>query len=245
MTTYVLIHGAWHGGWCWREVAAELRTAGHTVVAPTLTGLAERAGQLTPDVGLDTHVRDVRAAATAAGRDVVLVGHSYGGMAVVGAAARLSDRLRRLVVVDGFVPERGETALELLPERAAAHYRDSAAERGDGWRVPPRPLANLGVTDERIIADLTPRLTDHPFRTYRDAARHGARDVRVPGTYLLCSGWASPFRPAAARARALGWTVHELDADHEIPVTAPALLAGRLLRLFDTVPGNRAEEASA
>lgn len=244
--TYVLIHGAWHGGWCWRQVADDLRSAGHTVLAPTLTGLAERSDQLTPDVGLDTHVRDVGDAVERAGaHDVVLVGHSYAGMAVVNAAAWCADLLAHVVVVDGFLPERGETALDLLPEHAAAHYRDSAAEHGDGWRVPPRPLANLGVTDERIIAEVTGRLTEHPLKTYQDASRYGASELIVRGTYLLCSGWASPFRGQASRAGELGWSVAELDADHEIPVTAPALLADRLLRLAGTRSGaDPVEEAS-
>lgn len=210
------------------------------VHTPTLSGLGDRAGDLTPDVGLATHVQDVVTAVLAQdANDVVLVGHSYAGMVVTGAAARLGDRLTRLVVVDGFLPERGDTALELLPEHAAAHYRDSAAEHGDGWRVPPRPLANLGVTDERIIAELSGRLTDHPLRTYTEPSASGASELTVAGTYLLCTGWASPFRPQAQRAERLGWTVGELDADHEVPITAPQLLTERL------VAGEPATEASA
>jgi pimeloyl-ACP methyl ester carboxylesterase len=236
-----LVHGAWHGAWCWSEVAARLREAGHTVATPTLTGLGTDAAALSRDVGLATHVDDVETALRQC-NDVVLVGHSYAGMPVAAAAARCQDRLRHVVVVDGFLPEQGESALELLPEHAAAHYRDSAVRRGDGWRVPPRPLANLGVTDEAIIEDLEPRLTDHPLRTYQDRSGPGAGSIAVPGTYLLCVGWSSPFRWAADRAAALGWTVDELDADHEVPVTKPLLLAERLL----TVGADAAvEEANA
>lgn len=246
MRTYVLVHGAWHGNWCWDKVAGELRSAGHTVITPTLTGLGDLADRLTPDIGLDTHVEDVAAAIRgSAAASVVLVGHSYAGMVVTGAAGLLPDRIARLVVIDGFLPERGEAALTLLPERAAAHYRDSAVEQGDGWRVPPRPLVNLGVTDERVIAEVSGLLTDHPLRTYQDESRYGASELGVSGTYLLCTGWASPFRPQAQRAGALGWSVGELDADHEVPVSDPELLAARLLRQAEADPGDSVEEASA
>jgi pimeloyl-ACP methyl ester carboxylesterase len=238
-----LVHGAWHGGWCWDAVADRLRAAGHEVVAPTLTGLAERAPELSPRIGLDTHVQDAADAIRHTAADVVLVGHSYSGMVVTGAAALVADRVAHIAIVDGFLPEQGENALALLPERAAAHYRDSAAERGDGWRVPPRPLANLGVTDERVITEVSGRLTDHPLKTYQDVSRHGASALRAPGTYLLCVGWASPFRPLAERAGRLGWRVDEVDADHEIPVSAPGLLADRLLQ--PAITGDSVEEASA
>jgi pimeloyl-ACP methyl ester carboxylesterase len=176
---------------------------------------------------------------------VILVGHSYAGMVVTGAAGLLGDRIARLVVIDGFLPERGETALSLLPDQSAAHYRDSAAELGDGWRVPPRPLANLGVTDEQVIAAVSGLLTDHPLRTYQDGSRYGASELSVSGTYLLCTGWASPFGPQAQRAGALGWSIGELAADHEVPVSDPELLTARLLPLAEADPGDSAEEASA
>ena len=231
MTTFALVHGAWHGGWCWQPVARRLRAAGHEVVTPTLTGLGERAHLLDRRIGLDTHVRDVVAVLDYEDlHEVVLVGHSYAGMVVTAVAARVPHRIGRLVIVDGFLPEAGEVAIELLPERAAAHYRDSAAERGEGWWIPPRPLANLGVTDERAIAWLSPRLTPHPLKTYLDGSAAGASRLAVPGTYLLCSGWATPFGPFHERAAGLGWSVGEIDGDHEVMVTNVPLFVDRLLR---------------
>jgi pimeloyl-ACP methyl ester carboxylesterase len=229
MARFVLVHGAWHGGWCWDAVAAALRGGGHDTVAPTLTGLAERAHELNRDTGLATHVRDVVGHLEADDlTDVTLVGHSYGGLVAVNAAARLPHRVRRVVVVDGFVPHRGDVALDLLPDAATAHYRAAAASDGDGWRIPPRPLARLGVTDAETIRAVTPRLTPHPLKSYLDPSPLGVDDVPADGTYLLCSGWATPFRPAAERAAASGWTVRELDADHEVLLTAPDLLARAL-----------------
>lgn len=230
--TFVLTHGAWHGAWCWQRVAPALRAAGHAVVLPTLTGLGHRAHLSHPMVGLDTHVRDVTAVLEYEDlQDVVLVGHSYAGMVAVGAAAAAADRVGTLVVVDGFLPERGERAVDLLPPHAAAHYRESAEEQGAGWRVPPRPLQNLGVTDDAAAAWLRPRLVDHPFKTYTDAADFGASELTVAGHYLACDGWNTPFGWAAERAAGLGWQVESLDADHEIMATSPDLLVDALLRI--------------
>jgi pimeloyl-ACP methyl ester carboxylesterase len=229
VTTYLLVHGAWHGGWCWRDVEQQLRAAGHEVVAPTLTGLAERFVGPEPGLGLSTHIAEVVSILESKQLDdVVLVGHSYAGMVVTGAASIAPHRLRRLIVLDGFLPEAGERAVDLLPPHVAAHYRDSASE-GDGWGIPPRPLANLGVTDQAVIDSVTHRLTPHPLQTYLDQSMHSARRLRVPGTYLLCSGWSSPFGPFAERAERLGWLVDRVDGDHEVMLTNPTGLVGKLV----------------
>ncbi|MGH8724055.1 MAG: alpha/beta fold hydrolase, partial [Burkholderiales bacterium] len=113
MTTFVLIHGAWHGGWCWRFVRPLLK--GHEVFAPSLTGLGERKHLVRADIGLDTHIEDVAALLEMEDlKDVVLVGHSYGGMVITGAAARAPARIQRLVYLDAFVPESGKCALEYV-----------------------------------------------------------------------------------------------------------------------------------
>jgi pimeloyl-ACP methyl ester carboxylesterase len=228
--TYVLVHGAWHGAWCWRPVQRLLEAAGATVLTPTLTGLGDRAHLLTPETGLHTHVTDVVAAIeTEDLREVVLVGHSYAGLVATGAAALVPDRIKRLVILDGFLPEAGEVAINLLPERAAAHYLESARQN-DGLVIDPRPLENLGVTDRRIIEELSPRLTPHPAKTYLDPVGHGLSDLPFAGEYLLCSGWATPFTRFAERAGTAGWQVTGLDADHEVMVTNPGLLARHLLQ---------------
>src|SRR5262249_15229204 len=126
MATFVLVHGAWHGGWRWRDVAARLRRAGHDVYAPSLTGLGERAHLARPGIALDDHVQDVVALLQMeALSEVVLVGHSYGGMVVTGAADREAARIRRLVYLDAFVPESGRCVLDyVVPERAATMRRE-------------------------------------------------------------------------------------------------------------------------
>src|SRR5713101_2147973 len=108
--TFVLVHGAWHGGWCWRRVSDRLRKAGHQVFTPTLTGLGERSHLARPDIGIDTHIEDVAKVFELEDlNDVILVGHSYGGMIITGAAEKVVDRLRHLVYLDAMVPQDGQT----------------------------------------------------------------------------------------------------------------------------------------
>lgn len=135
--TFVLVHGAWHGGWCWRHAAQVLRAAGHQVHTPTLTGLGERSHLLSDAVDLDVHVSDIVGVLEFEQlTDVHLVAHSYGSMPATLAAVRASARVRELICLDGFVPHHGESAIELLPDHVAAHYRDSVVEQ-EGVQVIP------------------------------------------------------------------------------------------------------------
>ena len=114
MATYLLVHGAWHGGWCWRRVTDILRAEGHTVFTPTLTGLGERAHLARPEIDLETHISDVLGVLDAEELDdVILCGHSYGGMVITGVADRLPGRIKALVYLDAFVPEHGESVIDL------------------------------------------------------------------------------------------------------------------------------------
>src|SRR5262245_30690572 len=125
MTSLVLVHGGWEAGWCWRKVVPLLRDAGHEVFAPTLTGLGERKHLASPEVGLDTHVQDIVGVLESEELDeVILVGHSYGGMVIAGVAERVPERLAQLVYLDAFVPEDGQSTLDLLPPE---YQRDMTA----------------------------------------------------------------------------------------------------------------------
>ncbi|MGY1841535.1 MULTISPECIES: alpha/beta fold hydrolase [unclassified Modestobacter] len=232
MSTFVLVHGAWHGGWAWDRVAPLLRAAGHEVHAPTLTGLSERAHLLSPQVGLDTHTEDVvRLIEVLDLRDVVLVGHSYAGHVISMVADRVPERIRRRVFLDAFVGDDGETAVSLQPETVAHHWAESAAEQGFGWLVPVRKLSVLGVTEQADIDWLTPRLTAHPWKTYTDPLRLSGAADGVPAAFIECVSWMRVFQSQADRARERGWPVHELETGHEAMVTAPKALADVLHEL--------------
>lgn len=230
MTTFVLLHGAWHGGWVWQRVAPLLRAAGHEVHTPTLTGVSDNAHLLNPSVGLGTHLQDVVALLEAYDlTDVVLVGHSYAGQVVTGVADRVPRRLRTRVYLDAFVGDDGDAAIDLLPETVAGHYRESVEGPGFGWLIPVRPLGKLGVTEEADLAWLGPRLTPHPWRTYTEPLRLTGSGDAVPAVFVECTDWMRVFRPHAERAAARGWPVHEIATGHEAMVTAHKELADILL----------------
>jgi pimeloyl-ACP methyl ester carboxylesterase len=237
MTTFVLVHGAWHGGWCWDRVAPRLRATGHEVHAPTLTGLSERAHLLSPLVGLETHVEDVIRLIDVMGlADVVLVGHSYAGQIVTAVADRRPAAIAQRVYLDAFVASDGESARDLLPETVEHHWAESAAEQGFGWLVPVRKLSVLGVTEQTDLDWLGPKLTPHPWKTYTDRLRLTGAVDDVPAAFVECVGWMRVFAGQADRARARGWPVHELDTGHEAMVTAPEALARVLTGIAERLP---------
>jgi pimeloyl-ACP methyl ester carboxylesterase len=224
MSTYVLVHGAWHGGWCWRDVAEPLRAAGHRVLTPTLTGLGERAHEFRPDVGLRAHVDDVVDLLRGRDlRDVVLVGHSYAGLVVRAAADREPARIARLALVDGWVGPDGTSIDGLAPE-FFRKWIESATTDG-AIAVPPASMA--GVTEPDQVVWLESRLTPQPRRTFAESTRlTGAVDA-IPTRAVLCVP-AGPF-PFGEWARELGCKTVELESGHDAMVTAPAALAGLLL----------------
>src|SRR5262249_21851214 len=186
MASFVLVHGAWHGGWCWLRVARLLRDAAHEGYTPTLTGLGERAHLAGPEIDLETHVQDVVGMLEAEElRNVILVGHSYAGLVVGGVAARAGNRVSQLVYLDAFVPESGKSLLDYLGARADA-IRESARTVGDGWRVPPFPPERFGVTSQRDRDSLQRRLVPQPLKSFEQplAAVGGERRKR---THVYCA----------------------------------------------------------
>lgn len=236
MATFVLVHGGWHGGWCWRDVAPTLRAAGHDVHAPTLTGLGARAHLLDvlgPRLDLATHVADVVGVLEYEDlRDAVLVGHSYGGMVIAGAADRAPERVSQLIYLDAFVPAGGQSLFDLLAPERRAYFQERARDGGDGSRVPPPSPAALGVTDETQARWLAARLTPQPLRTFEQPLALTGPATSLPRTYVHCtvSPTAASFAPFAADARdAPDWRYHGLATGHDAMVTQPREVADVLL----------------
>jgi pimeloyl-ACP methyl ester carboxylesterase len=237
MATFVIVHGAWTGAHGWRWVRPLLRAAGHDVVTPSLTGLGERAHLATPGTDLGTHVDDVVAVLHFEDlRDVVLVGHSYGGMVITGVADRVPERIGALVYLDAFVPRDGESMLDLVPADSRAGYEEAARTRGDGWRVPP-PLPDplppgLPPGDVWTIARLVPQ----PLATMAQPVHLERGETELPRTFVLCTEGKEADPPHVARLRAdPAWRLVELAAGHTAHVAAPEKLARALL---DVVVGD-------
>jgi pimeloyl-ACP methyl ester carboxylesterase len=230
IATYVLVHGAWHGGWCWAKVARLLRDAGHEVHTPTLTGLGERAHLARPEVDLDTHIQDVVALLEAEElRQVTLVGHSYGGMVITGVAARTTGRIGHLVYLDAFVPEAGKALLDYVGP-GAAMMRETAAAHGEGWRIPSFPPERFGVTSQRDTEWLNKHLVPQPLRTFEQPLSAAGGD-KLKRTYVYCSKPAmGAFDQFAERLRDdRKWTFHDVKTGHDAMVTAPGEIAKILM----------------
>lgn len=231
MKTYVLVHGAYHGGWCWKHVAGRLRALGHVVYTPTLTGLGERSHLLHCRPSLETFIEDVAQLIRFEElEEVILVGHSFGGSAVSGVADRMPERLRHLVYLDAQVLQNGQSSASLNPPRIEA-YRQRALQ-GDGLGVPPPDdLTSYGITDPQMLQWVRPLLTPHPLQAYYDAIRlkHPVGNG-VPATYIAC---AKPLFEGTAKAREFArsradWTYLEMPTAHNAMMLMPEELTALL-----------------
>ena len=240
MAAFVLVHGAWHGGWCWKRVRPLLHAAGHEAYTPTLTGLGERAHLLRPEIDLDTHVQDILGVLHYEDLDqVVLVGHSYAGMVTERVAGRAPERVAHIVHLDGWFPMDGLLSMtqlgrNLLPE-FWAFLEERIRMEGDGWRLPVPPGDNpMGLRDEADGRWVGSRLTDHPARTlYQPLPPMNAAAAALPRSYILCPdpGEPAPLAAFAERARAESWRYNELPAGHDAMVSAPQELVRLLLEV--------------
>jgi pimeloyl-ACP methyl ester carboxylesterase len=217
----VIVHGAWGGGWDWRGIDSILTRMGHSVDRVTLTGLGDRVHLASPSIGLDTHISDVvNAIEFEKLTDVVLVGHSYGGMVITGVAERIPQRIRHLVYVDAFLPESGESLKKLADD---GFDRMVTGMGRDGMLVPPWARPEMP----------TPKDVPHPLKTFTDTLALSSAAARaLPGTYILTIAKGATddsFSRFARRAESRRFTVHTMrDTDHVPERSAPDALAALL-----------------
>jgi pimeloyl-ACP methyl ester carboxylesterase len=229
--TFVLVHGAWHGGWCWRRVADRLRGTGHLVFTPTLTGLGERSHLLRPDIDINVHVADVaNLIKWERLKDVILCGHSYGGFVISGVAEQMARANRSLFLLDAFLPSNGDTIQKLTGPAVQDAIR-GAVQRGDSG-VAPRPAAAFGVneTDRQWVDALC---VPQPIGTFTSPITlTGARDRIALKTYVRAKNYGNTaFDGALAAVQSdPSWRCHELPCGHDVMIDMPERLSELLLQ---------------
>jgi pimeloyl-ACP methyl ester carboxylesterase len=229
--TFLVCHGAWSAGWAWKKMHPLMAAAGHRLVTPTYTGLGERAHLASPSIDLETHIQDILNVIHYEGlRDIVLVGHSYGGMVATGVADRKRDRVAQLIYLDAFVPEDGQSLWDL---NEPGRQRDlELAKAGDGWRVPPMPPPpDTAPVDLEWLAE---RRVAMPIKCFEKKLRLQGGKLSLPRRYIYATriAPADTFGQFTKRARGeAGWRYHEIDASHSPNVTAPEALMSLLQKI--------------
>jgi len=226
--TFLVCHGAWSAGWAWRKMHPLMNKAGHRLVTPTYTGLGERAHLAHPAIDLETHITDMLQVIKYEDlRDVVLIGHSYGGMVATGVADRARDRVKELIYIDAFVPQDGQSLLDFLADSEQRRMRE-AAKSGDGWRVPPNPTPP--DTSPEDVAWLNERRVHTPINCF-EARLSLSAPLTLPRSYLYATR-AAPSDTFGQFARKTkndpAWRYDEIDASHSPNVTAPQALMAKI-----------------
>lgn len=231
MNTYVLVHGAWHGGWCWRDVAGPLIEMGHAVFTPTLTGLAERKHLLSSEIGLETHIVDIVSLIEYYDlQNIILVGHSYGGMVITGVADRLKNRISHIVYLDAALPKNGQSMISQGPSRALTQIveaeKNLRAFAPDGVAMQAFPPNILGIEKSHpSYSWVAEKLTPHPLKTWFDPIKlnnNGSDGLKR--TYIHCtdpvlSNSSFPWHAEQVQKDS-GWRYRALATGHDAMVTA-------------------------
>lgn len=241
MANFVLVHGAWHGGWCYRDSAAALRKAGHNVFTPTHTGVGERAHQAHESITLETHVRDVLGCIEAEELDdIILCGHSYGGMVITQLADRIPEKIKALVYIDAFVPEHGESLIDLLSkalepevaEQFIVGFRGDGTESNDGM-MQPIPAEMFGIL-EKNRPWVERRCVAQSLATFEMPVLIGGKGAQISQrVFILADNWdPSPFRYFAEKfSTNNAWEVIKMPSSHDVMVDMPDELATELMKL--------------
>jgi pimeloyl-ACP methyl ester carboxylesterase len=235
MATYVLVHGGGHGGWCYQRVARILRSHGHDVYTPTMTGLGEREHLLSPAVDLNLQITDiVKVLEFEDLHDVILVGHSYGGMVITGVADRATDRVGHMVYLDAATPENGQSLMDLAgPLMEAARTQGRTVDGMELVLYPGTdPMNYFGLTDPEQIEWVKPKLTPHPWKCFEQKLllTNEAAMRALPQTHIVCT-MTLPFRDVEALKASSEGRVWDVDTGHDLMISEPAAVAELLLRV--------------
>ncbi len=231
MSTFVLVHGAWHGSWCWKRVRKALQELGHEVFTPTLTGVGERAHLLSPQVNLNTHIADVvNLIQWEELSDVVLCGHSYAGCVVSGVADSIPECIGALVYLDAFVLKSGQSLHDALPPPMRDAQLEQAARNAEGWRVPPIPAEAFQV-NAGDLDWVNRQCTVQPLATFQQPLYLTGDIENIENVaFILASGWSpSPFPAFYEEAKTKGWRTVAMECGHDVMLDLPEELTRELV----------------
>jgi pimeloyl-ACP methyl ester carboxylesterase len=229
MATFLVAHGAWSAGWGWKKMHPLMAARGHRLMTPTLTGLGERAHLARPEIDLETHIADIVGVLKFEDlADVMLIGHSYGGMVATGAADRARKRIARLIYIDAFAPDDGESVFDCLPPAVRAQRQAGA---GTDWRIPPGPMPPDTSPEDRAWAE--PKRLPQPVKTFEQKLKFQHGPLTLPRHYIYCTRHSPDdrFRTFYERAKREGWDASEIDASHNPHITNPVALADLLTKI--------------
>jgi pimeloyl-ACP methyl ester carboxylesterase len=227
MSQFVLLHGAWHGGWCWDQLATMLRAKGHRVEQPTYPGLSERSHLLSSTTSLETFTADIVALFNNADlREVTLVGHSYGGIVATLVADRLAERIERLIYLDADIAVDGCSTFALMPADLVAQRLANQIEVNGVACMPCPSALALGITDVDLGRRVSARLTPHPLKSYQDKVRlEHPPGAGLPGDFIVCTDPAyGMMEKSAVLAQQIGLRSCEIATGHDAMITAPQAL---------------------
>ena len=233
MSAYVLVPGAWRGGWIWKRVRQLLQANGHEVFTPSHTGVAERIHLSSPGVNLDTHISDVANLISWEDlSDVILCGHSYGGCVISGVADRLADRIGALVYLDAFILENGQCLNDTVSWRTRRRRIEAAKLSGEGWKLPPIPAETFKVNASDLDW-VNRKTTTQPLGCFEQPLHlTGAIDQIKNVTYIFASGWStSPIRCFYNKAKKRGWRTVKIESGHDVMLDRPEELSRELLAI--------------
>lgn len=232
---FVLVHGAFHGGWCWQNVSKELRAKGDLVYTPTLSGLAEHKNTLNDQIDLNTHITDIVDFIIAEDlHQVVLVGHSYAGAVIAGVADRIPERLSKLIFLDAMLMENGQSALDVSPEDIKKYFIKAARDNNKGLSIPFFTSDFFGVTNPSDIKWVNDRLTNQPFKTFsQPLVLKNTFGNNKPLVYIACTKpELRAIQPFADRTKlSKNWKSLELKTGHDAMITMPVELSNMLQTL--------------
>jgi pimeloyl-ACP methyl ester carboxylesterase len=236
MATYVLVHGGGHGGWCYQRVARLLRAAGHEVYTPTMTGVGERAHLVSRAVDLDLHIRDIVAVLEFEDlREVILVGHSYGGMVITGVADRAAERVARLVYLDAATPVNGQSLVDVAGPIIEAVRPSGETVNGIELVLLPAPgaAAFYGVTDPDDQAWADAKLTPHPWVCFAQplTLTNELALSAIPQFHIVCTSTLATRDPELMGSALAEGRLWDIDTGHDLMITEPEKVTGALLEV--------------